>query len=99
MRKKIASIIIVVLIAGSLIAFFYPKHRVVGGFGGELIGPNQTAYREEYDCFGIKYDLCPSFGADYTCDALCYGAIFNKKCFIEVSENEGGIQKKPIDCK
>lgn len=96
-KKSVITIILIVIIFGFFIVFFYPKKRVVGGFRG-LVDPGQTLYREEFLCFGIKYDFCPPW-PDYGCDYLCYGIVYNKKCFNEVYNPELGIQKIEIDCR
>ena len=75
----VKKILIVLFSLVLLFAFFYPKERVVGGLRG-FVHVNQTAYREDYDCFGVPYDFCPPW-PDYGCDYLCYGIVFNKQCF------------------
>jgi hypothetical protein len=97
-KKLIITVILIVLILGSLTAFFYPKRRVVGGLGG-YIRPGQTSYREEFSCFGIKYDFCRTSLEDAGCALLCFGIVYDKKCFIEVNEGGIGTQKTETTCR
>ena len=82
-----------------LVLFFYPKPRVVGGLRG-MIGPNETAYREDYSCFGIKHDFCPNW-PDYGCDYLCYGIKYNKLCSIQKAPTFDGesYMQEPVNCR
>lgn len=68
------------MIIGMLV--FTPE-RVKGGLKGGPIGPNESAYREEYQCFGFARDFCPQNRPDYGCDYLCYGITYDKQCFME----------------
>ena len=79
-KKLLITIILIVIILGSLTAFFYPKKRVVGEISG-LICHGETSYREEFSCFGIKHDFCPSW-SDYGCDFLCYGEYMIKNALM-----------------
>ena len=98
MNKKILIVILIVILSLVLIsAFFYPKQRVFGGRGGP-IAINGKVYLEEYSCFGIKYNFCPNW-PDYGCDLLCYGLVFDKKCYNETYEDGGKHTKMPISCK
>lgn len=96
-KKTLVIILIAVIVIASLSVFFYPKKRVVGGLRG-FIGPNETAYREEYSCFGIKHDFCPPW-PDYGCDLLCYGLIFDKKCYTETVQGGSKLIKTPTTCR
>jgi len=98
-KKKIILIVILILIIAVIIGalIFNPPERVRGGLRGGPIGPNQSAYLEEYQCFGFKRDFCPSW-PDYGCYYLCYGITYDKKCFME-TYTINGLQRVPSECK
>lgn len=98
MKKKnliiLIAILIIVVAAGILV--FNPPKRVKGGLRGEIV-PNSPTYREEYQCFGIERDFCPSW-PDYGCDHLCYGFIYGEKCFLETYTAKG-LEKQLSECR
>jgi len=83
-KSKLVLVIIAVLLALCLIAFFYPKKTVVGGMGGFLgfYEKGQEVYREDYQCFGFASTYCPKCN-DCGCDHLCYGMRYDKRCSLE----------------
>jgi len=90
-----SKIIITVCVLVILLIVFYPKKRVVGGLRG-FIMMNHSVYREEYSCLGIPNDFCPPW-PDYGCDYLCYGLIYNRRCYNETAEI-GGTKKTETEC-
>lgn len=94
-KRKMKTLIIVVSILACVL-FFFPKQRVIGGFGGFPIGPGQTAYREDYTCIGIKLNFCPPW-PDFGCMALCSGIITNKTCSIEQYDGVS-MNRMPVAC-
>ena len=95
--NRLVWIVIVALLLKIIVAFFFPKEYVVGGLGG-LVGPGQSSYKEEYECFGIKHEYnlvdCADCGIKY----YCYGWIHSKKCFTETA-TLNGVVKEPTLCK
>jgi len=89
---------IVLLLLGCVVVLFYPKERIVGGLRGGPIGPNETAYREEYRCLGVLYDFTPPW-PDYEGKFLCYGVRYNKQCFVDTTGSSGGVVKVKTECK
>lgn len=85
MNKNI-KIILIILIIILLVGFFYPKTMVVGGLGG-LVMIGQSAYLEQYDCFGINYveKLDYTQCADCRSKELCFGLTYNKRCYNETT--------------
>lgn len=101
MNKTFKIVMILLLIVLGSVVFFWPKHRITGGFPGKLVGENQRFYMEEYSCFGISRDFCLPW-PDYGCDYFCHGILFNKKCYEQYYTNapEGGPSiKEQVSCK
>ncbi len=96
--KKFIIVITLIII---LVLFFYPKSYVRGGLQGGPIGPGETAYKEEFSCFGIKHSYYPSGCADCGNVYNCYGLNYNKKCYTEVYSYSGGgkLSKDSTQCK
>ncbi|MFH0830370.1 MAG: hypothetical protein V1887_04405 [Candidatus Aenigmatarchaeota archaeon] len=86
-KKKLLAIVVILVVIGALIAIFYPKARVVGGLRG-FVAADATAYREEFDCAGIRYDYCPEQIMDYGCDYLCFGMLYSQKCYVQSAEGK-----------
>ncbi|TSC77573.1 MAG: hypothetical protein G01um101433_538 [Parcubacteria group bacterium Gr01-1014_33] len=87
------------LLLGGTVVFFYPKERIIGGLRGGPIGPDETAYGEEYSCFGFSYDFTPPW-PDYGGRFLCYGMRYNRQCFVD-TEKGGivGVVKVGVGCR
>ncbi len=96
MKNKIFIIIIAVIVVLSLSMFFYPKKNIIDGSRG-FIELNETYYTKEYSCFGIKHNFCPPW-PDYGCDSLCYGLIFDKKCYTSIYNVNSEEIKTQITC-
>lgn len=95
-KRWLKLLITLVSIAGILI--LYPKQRVIGGLGG-FIGPGKTAYREDYTCVGVKFDLPPlAYAIDGQYTHLCFGLITNRVCTIESYNADDTITYTPIAC-
>jgi len=94
MKQKTLLIIISIII---LVGIFFPKPYIRGGLGG-FIGPGQSAYKEEYSCFGLKQSYYPIYGcADCGKNYNCYGIPYNKKCYTEKFNQS--ITKEITACK
>lgn len=95
MKQKI-KLLIVAIVVVLLISIFFPKSYVKGGLGG-FIGPGDTAYKEEYNCFGLKHSYYPSGCSDCANVHNCYGIPYGKKCYIE--EYDKIVSKEITVCK
>ena len=95
--KRIQILVLVLLLLGGLITFFYPRERIIGGLRGGPIGPGATAYREEYDCLGFTYDFTPPW-PDYGGKFFCYGIRYDRQCFMD-TEGDGRITKVKTGCR
>jgi len=91
MKKKV---LFVVVLAILLIVIFYPRPQVIGGLGGVPLSPSTTAYKEEYRCFGLKYNYLPESCVDCVQRYLCFGITYDKECFIQSL-----IDQKPTECR
>ena len=87
MNNKLVTILILISIF-AILTIVYPKKMVIGGLGGFITNMSQTAYKEEYSCFGFSQKYCPTNCADCGCDILCYGITYNKECYIEGTSNK-----------
>ena len=96
-KQKVVAIIAIVVVLILLSVLIYPKERVNGGLRGE-IGLGESAYGEEYKCFGIERNFCPP-RSEYVCDALCYGIVYDKKCYIETYNIGTGTQRTETACR
>lgn len=90
------SLALLALLVAAVTAFDPPR-RVRGGLRGGPIAWDESAYREEYRCLGIRRDFCPPW-PDYGCDYLCYGITYGRACFIETYTRQG-LQKQPTACR
>lgn len=93
-------VLLTVCVLVIVVLVFLKQQRVVGGLRGGPIGPNESAYREDYKCLGIPYDFCPNW-PDYGCDYLCYGFVYAKECSIETFKggDTPGFVREPTACR
>jgi hypothetical protein len=92
-KKNLIFLIIIIII----ILFFYPKPYIKGGLAG-LVGEGQTAYKEEFKCFGFKHSYYPKGCLDCGNIYNCYGITYGKKCYTEVA-TQGTTSQSPTECK
>jgi len=75
------------------------KRRVIGGLGG-FWGPGKTAYREDYTCIGIKFDVPALFvTADGDPSHLCLGILTDRVCTIESVTMDNKVIRTPTACQ
>lgn len=96
--KRLAMIAIVTLAALTLILTFRPKQWVIGGLVGGPLPPYATAYREEYECIGIKLIVLPDC-ADCGASHPCYGILTERSCSIEEYNPVLGVMRTPVACQ
>ena len=83
--KKIVLIVLVLL---AVLAFLYPKPRVIGGLHGGPLLYDASAYREEYACLGLGCEyMHQNWFAPHTillhCLGIDYGYQQCMDCGIE----------------
>jgi hypothetical protein len=85
---------IVVVIAVTLVIFFYPKDA--GGICGWC--PSTGIHRTEYDCIGFKYEYkpqCPDCGIEIK----CMGIVTGQKKYYGVPEGSETTEEVEVPCK
>ena len=95
MKQKNWILLIIAVII--LVAVFYPKSYIIGGLGG-YVGPEQTAYKEEYECLGFKNSYYPQGCSDCGNVYDCYGIPYGKKCYMEKYSGRT-ISKELTNCR
>jgi hypothetical protein len=96
-RKILKKILIIVAII-LFVFLLFPRAMVIGGLDIPY-GDSEYAYLEEYSCFGLKYNFCPSSWMDFKCVKFCFGMVYNKKCYNEIFNNKSGVLKTDALCE